>query len=115
MIENEIVDSLSACALNLLTSVPQALTQEQLDKQREQVGKHIKIEARLIKRISETMPKIKDEKIKLLLEALSSDQKRHHQLLNEVLAILVKGETIADEEWFEVIWKGVPFQGAPGG
>jgi hypothetical protein len=59
-----------SAAVNLLTSVPQALTQEQLDKQREQVEKHIKIEARLINRISETMPKIKDEKIKLLLEAM---------------------------------------------
>lgn len=104
-----------SAAVNLLTSVPQALTQEQLDKQREQVEKHIRIEARLIKRISETMPKIKDEKIKLLLEAILSDEKRHHALLNEVLAILVKGETITDEEWFDVVWKGVPFHGAPGG
>lgn len=59
-----------SAAVNLLTSVPQALTQEQLDKQREQVQKHIKIEAKLINRISETMPKIKDEKTKLLLEAM---------------------------------------------
>jgi hypothetical protein len=36
-------------------------------------------------------------------------------LLNEVPAILVKGETITDEEWFDIIWKGVPFHGAPGG
>jgi len=104
-----------SAAVNLLTSVPQALTQEQLDKQREQVEKHIKIEARLIKRIGEAMPKIKDGKIKLLPEAILSDEKRHHALLNEVLAILVKGETITDEEWFDVVWKGVPFHGAPGG
>lgn len=59
-----------SATVNLLTSVPQALTQEKLDKQREQVEKHIKIEARLINRISATMPKIKDEEIKLLLEAM---------------------------------------------
>ena len=104
-----------SASVNLLAAVPQALTEEQLDKQREQVEKHIRIEAALIKRISETMPNIKDEKIMLLLNAILSDEKRHHALLKEVPAILVKGETITDEEWFDVVWKGVPFHGAPGG
>jgi len=104
-----------SAAVDLLTGVPQALTQKQLDKQKELVEKHIEMEARLIKRISETMPRIKDEKMKLLLNAILADEKRHHALLNEVLAILVKGETITDEEWFDVVWKGVPFHGAPGG
>ena len=102
-----------AC-VNLLAAVPQALTEEQLDKQREQVEKDIRIEAALIKRISETMPNIKDEKIMLLLNAILSNEKRHHALLKEVPAILVKGETITDEEWFDVVWKGVLFHGAPG-
>jgi len=61
------------------------------------------------------MPRIKEAKMKLLLNAILADEKRHHALLNEVLAILVKGETITDEEWFDVVWKGVPFHGAPGG
>jgi rubrerythrin len=104
-----------SAALDLLTSVPQALTEEQLDKQERLVEKHITIEARLIERISETVTNIKDEKIKLLLNAILSDEKRHHALLKEVLAILVKGEAITDEEWFDVVWKGVPFHGAPGG
>jgi len=104
-----------SASVNLLAAVPQALTEEQLDKQREQVEKHIRIEAALIKRISETMSNIKDEKIMLLLNAILSDEKRHHALLKEVPAILVKGETITDEEWFDVVWKGVPFHGAPGG
>ena len=104
-----------SAAVNLLTKVPQALTQEHLDKQRELLEKHINMEVKLIKRISEVMPNIKDEKVKLLLNAILSDEKRHHALLKEVLSILVKGETITEEEWFDVIWKSVPFHGAPGG
>lgn len=99
----------------LLTGVPQALTQEQLDEQRELVEKHIRLEARLIKRIGEIIPSVEDEKVELLLNAILLDEKRHHALLKKVLDILVKGETITEEEWFDFIWASVPSHGAPGG
>jgi rubrerythrin len=104
-----------ASAVKLLTNVSQALTQENLDKQRELVKEHIRIEAELIERISKVIPSIKNEKVKLLLNAILSDEKRHHELLKKVLEILVRGETITEEDWWDVLWKNVPFHGAPGG
>jgi rubrerythrin len=104
-----------ASAINLLTKAPKALTQKQLDSQKALVEKHIQIESVLIERISEQIPSIKDEKVKLLLNAILEDEKRHHALLQRVLEILVRGETITEEEWFEVMWRSVPFHGAPGG
>jgi rubrerythrin len=104
-----------ASAINLLTKVPKALTQKQLDSQKALVEKHIQIESVLIERIGEQIPNIKDEKVKLLLNAILEDEKRHHTLLQRVLEILVRGETITEEEWFEVMWRSVPFHGAPGG
>jgi len=104
-----------ASAIELLTSVPQALTQEDLDTQRELVEKHIRIEEDLIERISDVLPKVEDEKVKLLLNAILSDEKRHHELLKRVLEILVRGETITEQDWWEVVWKNVPFHGSPGG
>ena len=102
-------------AVNLLTEVPKALTQEHLDKQTELVKKHIELELRLIRKISEELPKVENEKVRLLLNAILSDEKRHHALLKELLEILVRGETITEEEWLDVMWKSVPFHGAPGG
>jgi len=104
-----------AAAINLLTGVPPALTQEHLDKQRELVEKHIRMEAELIEKIGEALPNIENDKVKLLLNAILLDEKRHHQLLKEVLEILVRGETITDEDWWDILWKNVPFHGAPGG
>lgn len=104
-----------ASAINLLTKALKALTQKQLDTQKALVEKHIKIEAVLIERITEQIPNIKDEKVRLLLNAILEDEKRHHALLQRVLEILVRGETITEEEWFEVVWKSVPFHGSPGG
>ena len=102
-------------AVDLLTEVSKALTQEHLDKQTELVKKHIQLEAELIKRIGDELPKVENDKVKLLLTAILSDEKRHHALLKQVLGILVKGETITEEEWFDVMWRSVPFHGAPGG
>jgi len=104
-----------ASAIELLTSVPQALTQENLDKQRELVEKHIRIEGELIKRIAEVIPKIEDQKVRLLLDAILVDEKRHHELLKRVLEILIRSETITEADWWDVVWKNVPFHGAPGG
>lgn len=102
-------------ALRLLTTTQQALSQEHLDKQKSLVEKHIRIEAELIKKISDVLPTIEDKKVKLLLTAILADEKRHHKLLKEVLEIIVRGETITDEDWWGIIWKNVPFHGAPGG
>ena len=144
MVENDIVDSLNTglvevknppvkgvlkgisldsvkhaemygAASELLTGVSQALTQEHLDKQKALVEKHIRMEAELIKKIGKVLPSVENEKVKLLLNAILEDEKRHHELLKMVLEILVRGETITEEDWWELLWKNVPFHGAPGG
>ena len=102
-------------ALKLLSEVSPALTQENLDKQRELVQNHIQMEAELIKEISMALPTVENEKVQLLLQAILSDEKRHHKLLREVLEVLVRGETITEEDWWDILWKNVPFHGAPGG
>lgn len=102
-------------AVQLLTCVPKALQQEQLDQQRNLVEKHIQMEATLIEKISKTLPKVKNAKVKLLLEAILQDEKRHHELLKQILEILVKGETITEDDWWDTLWKNVPFHGSPGG
>jgi len=104
-----------AAATELLTSVPQALSQEHLDKQKALVEKHMRMEAELIKKIRKVLPTVENEKVKLLLNAILADEKRHHELLKMVLEILVRGETITEEDWWELLWKNVPFHGAPGG
>lgn len=102
-------------AIDLMTTVPQALTEGNLDKQRELVEKHIRLEAQIIKTLKNVIPSVTNKKVNLLLEAILSDEIRHHALLKKVLEILVKGETITDADWWDVLWENVPFHGAPGG
>jgi rubrerythrin len=104
-----------ASAVRLMTTVSKALTQENLDKQKDLVERHIQMEADLIKKISKVLPTVRDNKVKLLLSAILEDEKRHHGLLKQILEILVKGETITEADWWDIIWKDVPFHGSPGG
>jgi rubrerythrin len=102
-------------ATTLLTTVSKALQQEHLDKQRHLIEKHIQIEAQLIQKITQKLPTVQNPKVKLLLNAILEDEKRHHELLKQILEILVQGETITENDWWDVIWKNVPFHGSPGG
>ncbi|MFC1487543.1 ferritin-like domain-containing protein [Thermoproteota archaeon] len=102
-------------AINLLSSIPQALTEDNLNKQRKLVAKHIQLEAEIIKKLRVLIPSIQKKKVKLLLNTILSDEVRHHSLLKKVLDILVRGETITDADWWDVLWENVPFHGTPGG
>jgi uncharacterized membrane-anchored protein YhcB (DUF1043 family) len=51
------------------------LTQENLDKQRKLVEKHIEMEAELIKKLDKVIPTIENDKVKLLLNAILADEK----------------------------------------
>jgi ribonucleotide reductase beta subunit family protein with ferritin-like domain len=106
---------LYSAAVTLLMNVSQALKQENLDAQRALVEKHIQMEAELIKKLEKMMPAIENSKVKFLLNAILTDERRHHAMLKMVLEIIVHGETITEADWWELLWKNVPFHGAPGG
>ena len=106
---------LYASAVTLLTSASTALTQEHLDEQKKLVEKHIAIEAELIVKLEEMIPKIDDKKVVFLLQSILADEKRHHEMLKMVLEIIVKGETITEDDWWKLLWENAPFHGAPGG
>ena len=106
---------LYAAAEVLLTKVSPAMQQENLDTQIGLVEKHIHLEENLIKKLEKIMPTIQNNKVKFLLDSILSDEKRHHALLKQVLDIIVHGETITEDDWWQLLWKNVPFHGAPGG
>jgi rubrerythrin len=95
-------------AIALLTLSSTALNEEQLDLQKEVIQKHIEMEAAVIKQLNLMLPSVKNEKVNLLLKAILSDEKRHHQLLKNLLEILVRGETVTEGDWWDAIWGDVP-------
>jgi hypothetical protein len=106
---------LYAAAIKLLTEISTALSQENLDTQHALVEKHIEMEAELIKKLEKMMPTIENSKVKFLLNSIFMDEKRHHAMLKALLERIVRAETITEDEWWDTLWAGSPFHGAPGG
>ncbi len=68
-----------------------------------------------MERLNYVIAKTRNEKVKFLLESIASDEKRHHDLLNKIMSTVVRGETITEGDWWDFLWRNVPFHGAPGG
>lgn len=98
-----------------IIAVAPALTEEEFKHLEKVVRWHIENEEKLIGRLREAINKTANDRVKFLLESILADEKRHHDLLNLIMEIIVKGETITDQDWWDIIWKNVPFHGAPGG
>jgi len=106
---------LYSSAITLLSEVSVALTQEDLDRHRALIEKHIEIESRLITRLEAMMPTVENEKVKFLLNSILIDERRHHAMLKLVLETIIHAETITEADWWKMLWENVPFHGAPGG
>ena len=102
-------------AAESIISVAPAMSENEFDKIRKAVNWHINAEEKLIGRLTESINKTADKKIKFLLESILADEKRHHQLLKKIVDTIVGGETITEDEWWEMMWKEVPTHGSPGG
>jgi len=102
-------------AAEQIVQVAPALTEKEFDQLRKVVKWHIENEDKVIKRLEDAVKRTENKRIRFLLQAIVTDEKRHHQLLDAIMDIVVKGETITDDEWWEMLWKNVPFHGSPGG
>jgi len=101
-------------AESIITVAP-AMSEDELDHLNEVVSWHIANEEKVMDKVDSFIERIKDKKIKFLLENIQADEKRHHELLKTIMDVVARAETITKDEWWEILWKNVPFHGAPGG
>jgi len=102
-------------AAESILSVAPAMSEDELDHLNDVVSWHIDNEEKVMAQVEDFIKKVKDRKIKFLLESIQADEKRHHELLKTIMNVIARGETITEDEWWEMLWKNVPFHGAPGG
>jgi rubrerythrin len=95
-------------ALAILTETRTPLDETQLDRQRELVKRHITMEERVIARLEEMIPRVENEKVSFILEAIIADERSHHKVLLNVQELLVRGETVTEEDWWDAVWGDVP-------
>jgi rubrerythrin len=101
--------------VEFLSSVQPALTQEEYKAVIEEVDKHIETEAQMIRIARETLEKVDDPRIKLILSAILNDEVEHHKVLVDIKDKLAKIEFVSEEDLWNSIWRDSPWHGTPGG
>lgn len=102
-------------AAESIISVAPAMSEAELKRLQKTVAWHIDNEEKLMAKLQDAIEKTEDKRARFLLESIMTDEKRHHELLKTLMDTVVRGETITDDEWWEIVWRNVPFHGAPGG
>lgn len=95
-------------AIALLSMSSAALNEDQLGVQKSVIERHVRMEEAVIMELEKKLPGVENPKVVLLLKAVLVDERRHHRLLQNMLEILVKGETVTGGDWWDAIWGDVP-------
>jgi rubrerythrin len=83
---------------------------EELEKSLRQ---HIETEEKMLKKVKELIMKVENEGVKNLLAEIYSDEVSHHPFMKNLLELILKRETITEEDVFNMVFKGLPRGGAP--
>ena len=71
---------------------------------KEALNKHIASEEKMLYRIQEIMNEVRDEKTLQMIREIVNDEKRHHDILNELLKMIEGIESIRKEDWWGLIY-----------
>ena len=75
--------------------------------------KHIEVEKDMIKKISNYVDAVENVGAKNLLKEIHMDEVRHHPFMKKLLELVLKAETITEEDVFNLVFRDLPTGGAP--
>jgi rubrerythrin len=79
----------------------------------ESIKKHIEIEEKMIERVKELLSQVDNEGARNLLLHIYNDEVKHHPFMKNLLKLTLKGETITEEDVFNMVFRDLPTGGAP--
>ena len=105
---------LNAIIARLMSKTP-FIDEAKRDELGNNIKEHISLEGKAIKTYGELIPQTEDPGTKQVLEYILEDEKRHHELLKKLYALVIEKETLTEEDIWDLTWKDVPWHGGPGG
>jgi len=79
-----------------LLNVATAMSEDERENLNVDIKKHIESEEFMIRRAEELFKKTEHSGVKFLLQYILTDEKKHHQMLKDILERIVSKETIAE-------------------
>jgi rubrerythrin len=74
---------------------------------------HIETEKQMIIKVKEYASKVENVGAKKLLMEIYHDEVRHHPFMKNLLKLVLKGQTITEEDVFDMVFRDLPTHGAP--
>ncbi|MET1128464.1 MAG: ferritin-like domain-containing protein [Thermoproteota archaeon] len=100
----------------MLRSPGRMLSEEESRKILEEIERHIRTEEEMLKKVMLMLEKSNLNKAtRFILELILRDEALHHAMLRRVYEMIVKRETLTESDLWDMVWKDVPYHGAPGG
>jgi rubrerythrin len=105
-------------ALADLISNPRLVTEEESEAVAREIEAHIREEAEAVEELKRLL---EDERIKsepaarFLVEVMLRDEHFHHALLKRLEEAVLKPLLFTEQDYWEAVWRDVPWHGAPGG
>jgi len=66
------------------------------------------MEESAIANLEKTIPKLENPKVATLLKAIMADERRHHKLLQNLYHIVVEGDAVTGEDWWDAVGGDMP-------
>ena len=101
--------------ISILQQSGAALGEDDYDRIAEVIRRHIEIEERMIGEAKTMLDRLTDKRIQHLLTEIYNDELKHHALMTRILEAVIRREAIFEEDWWDAVWRDVPFHGSPGG
>jgi rubrerythrin len=89
-----------------------------MDLEFEELEKHLKLhiekEQEMIDAAKNLMDEVEDQRVKKILTWIYEDELFHHPMLKVLLEVVLKRETISEEDVWDMVFRDLPTHGAPG-
>lgn len=100
-------------AIATILGGPLAITDLEYERLESSLKKHIDIEAKMMEEVKALMKDEEDDRAMRLLSEIYADEERHHKFLTNLLEVVIKRDTISDDDVWNMLWRDVPTHGAP--
>ncbi len=84
-----------------------SLSEDEYNELVDSLRKHEKVEGNMIKTVNELIEKTKDDRIKMMLNHIKSDEIRHHKLIEALTKMVVKKEVILEKDVWDQLFRDV--------
>ncbi len=84
-----------------------SLTEDEYRGLVESLEKHEAVEGNMIKQVDDILAKTKDDRIRMMLNHIKSDEIRHHLLIRNLTKMVVKREVILEKDVWNQLFRDV--------